>query len=463
MAFSTAAFVCVFLPLVLSAHTMARKTHVQNTLLAMASALFYSAGSLAFLPLLAAIAGLNFIASCVFQHDKFRCRPVLAAVVILNIMPLVMTKYLDFFTLTINQVFSVSIPILNLTLPIGISFFTFQGMSYAIDVYRKPEIATRSFFAAFLYLSFFPQLVAGPIVKFDEICDQLKVRTITLPQLTSGTRRFIFGLSKKLLIADILAELVDGAFAADAALNGPLAIMASIGYSLQIYFDFSGYSDMAIGMGMLFGFKLPENFRYPYAASSVRDFWKRWHISLSSWFREYVYIPLGGNRKGIARTCANVMIVFLLTGLWHGANWTFVLWGLWHGLWSVAERTTPLGKLQGHITGHILTLIIVVLGFVFFRANSVTQAVRFVKAMFGGCPSSQAAYLLQQTLLQKKVIAAGVIGLFLSSGVQVLVWNQLKSNAIVQVSTYFAAIALLLMCMLRLAAGSFNPFIYFQF
>ena len=372
-------------------------------------------------------------------------------------------KYLDFFTYSANSLFGSSIPLAGLALPIGISFFTFQGLSYTMDVYREPEVGTRSFRELLLYISFFPQLIAGPIVKYHDVALQIRCRSASAQDMAAGCRRFIVGLSKKLLLADLLAVAVDAIYANSALCDARLSLAAGICYSLQIYFDFSGYSDMAIGMGRMFGFHFLENFDYPYTAGSIRDFWRRWHISLSSWFREYLYVPLGGNRKGCSRTCLNVTIVFFLTGLWHGASWTFVLWGLWHGLWSVMERITPLKKLSGTVCGHAYTLIVVMLGFMLFRADSLSQACTMIGSLFTGYGFSHEATLLLREVLTWKVIVATAVGILLSTGLQQMltVWAEKKPYR--NTAAYVGALALFALCMLRLASASFNPFIYFQF
>ena len=281
--------------------------------------------------------------------------------------------------------------------------------------------------------------------------------------MAAGCRRFIVGLSKKLLVADILAVAVDTLYANSALCDARFSLIAGVCYALQIYFDFSGYSDMAIGMGRMFGFHFLENFDHPYTASTIRDFWRRWHISLSTWFREYLYIPLGGNRKGLSRTCLNVLIVFFLTGLWHGASWTFVLWGLWHGLWSILERVTPLKKLSGTLFGHIYTLIIVMLGFMLFRADSIAQAFSMIGSIFTGYSFSQEAALLLREVLSWKVVIAAAAGLLLSTGVQRRLSAWAKEKRPLRAAAYVSALALFALCILRLASASFNPFIYFQF
>ena len=463
MAFSSAAFVFAFLPIVFLLHCVIRNQRARNALLIAASLLFYSAGSLVHLPLLLAVAAVNFAAGLLFQRQVWRKKLVLILALVLNLGALVAFKYLDFFADSLNGLFGLSLSLPGIALPIGISFFTFQGLSYTLDVYRDREAGTRSFWDLLLYVSFFPQLIAGPIVKYHDVAQQIRSRSASAEDIAVGCRRFIIGLSKKLLLADILAVAVDALYANSALQDARLSLIAGLCYAMQIYFDFSGYSDMAIGMGRMFGFHFLENFDHPYTAGSIRDFWRRWHISLSSWFREYLYIPLGGNRKGLARTCLNVLLVFFLTGLWHGANWTFVLWGLWHGLWSVAERVTPLKKLSGTVIGHFYTLVIVVLGFMLFRADSIAQALSMIGSLFTGYGYSQEATLLLRDVMTWKVVAAAAVGVLLCTGLQRRLTAWAEKRQPFRAAAYVSALALFALCILRLASASFNPFIYFRF
>lgn len=462
MAFSSAAFLFAFLPIIFLLHSVLRDRRVKNALLIVASLLFYSAGSLRHLPLLLAVTVVSYLAGLLLQRD-IKCKKLLLTLtLILELGALFAFKYLDFFTSATNGIFGLSLPLADLALPIGISFFTFQGISYAIDTYRDPQSGTRSFWELLLFLSFFPQLIQGPILRFHDVAPQLRERTATLDDIAAGCRRFILGLSKKLLIADILSAAVDAIFAHTGQFDIRLSAAGAILYSLQLFFDFSGYSDMALGLGRMFGFQFKENFDHPYTASTVQEFWRRWHISLSLWFRDYLYIPLGGNRKGKLRTCLNVLIVFLLTGLWHGASWTFILWGLWHGLWSVLERVTPLKKLSGTVFGHIYTLLVVVLGFVLFRAGSVSQALS-VLGGFGCFRFAQEATLLLRGALTAKVITAAVFGILLSTGLQRKITAWAKDRKPLQTAAYAGALVLFALCILRLSASSFSPFIYAQF
>ena len=357
----------------------------------------------------------------------------------------------------------------GIVLPIGISFYTFQGMSYVIDVYRHPEWGTRNPGKLLLYISFFPQLIAGPIVIYHDVADQIDRRELT-PELTlSGLRRFILGFGKKILLANSTGEIADAVFAMTAdQLDFRLAWLGAVCYTLQIYFDFSGYSDMAIGLGRMFGFRFLENFNLPYASKSIKEFWRRWHISLSSWFRDYLYIPLGGNRKGAARTNLNKFIVFFATGLWHGANWTFVLWGLWHGLFSTLEGIGVIPRrLRESRLGHVYTMLVVILGFTLFRADTLADAGVMFTAMFTGFSIDPTNTLALIALLDAKAVFLLVTALLFAFGVPQWVWRQLQQRGLPQrAETAAAALgysALFGVSVLTLAGATFNPFIYFQF
>lgn len=462
MAFSSAAFVFAFLPAVFLLHLVIRGRLARNVLLLLASLLFYSAGSLPHLPLLVGVTLLNYLAGLLFRKRLRIRKAVLAVTLCLNVAVLALFKYLGFFGGVIGDLTGLSLRLPALALPIGVSFFTFQGMSYAIDVYRDPDSGTTDFFELLLYISFFPQLIAGPIVQYHDVAPQLRRRAADVRQMAEGFRRFIVGLSKKLLLADVLGTAVDALYARTDLLDARTALLVGIAYCLQIYFDFSGYSDMAIGMGRMFGFRFPENFDHPYTGSSIREFWRRWHISLSMWFRNYVYIPLGGSRRGLARTCFNTFVVFLLTGLWHGAMWTFVLWGLWNGAWLILERTTPLKKVSHTLFGHVYMLLIVMLGFILFRAESLTQAGRICRALADFRFEREGTILLRG-VLSAKVLAAGAVAVFLSTGLQRKLAEKLRRSSGCQAAEYAASLLCLALCVLRIASVSFNPFIYFRF
>ena len=375
MVFSSAIFLFCFLPAVFVIDRLLPKQAWKNVWLALASIVFYAFGQLAYVPLFLGSVVLNYGMGLLLRGDGSHRKAAVAAAVVLNLGILCMFKYTDFLLSNLNALLGSSIPLPGIELPIGISFFTFQGLSYVIDVYRDPESGTDNFFKVLLYIAFFPQLIAGPIVKYHDIAAQIDCRSTTPGATAAGFQRFITGLGKKLLLsnaAGLIADTVFDTLLPAGGLDWRLAWLGGICYTLQIYFDFSGYSDMAIGMGRMFGFTIRENFNYPYTASSMRDFWRRWHISLSTWFREYLYIPLGGNRKGKRRTECNRMIVFLCTGIWHGANWTFVVWGVVHGLLTVLEDVgvIPVDRLEksraGRAVCRVYTLLAVMLLLVVF-------------------------------------------------------------------------------------------------
>lgn len=350
----------------------------------------------------------------------------------------------------------------GIELPIGISFFTFQAMSYVIDTYRDPSLCQKNLGHLMLYISFFPQLIAGPIVRYSDIAEQIRERNASSEDIANGLRRFIFGLAKKLLISNVVGYAADQIF----AMNGGNAIAAwsgAIFYCLQIYYDFSGYSDMAIGLGHMFGFHFKENFRYPYAATSIQDFWRRWHISLSEWFKSYLYIPLGGNRKGEVRRVINRYIVFFMTGLWHGASWNFVLWGLMHGTFLVLEGG-PLKVLKKHkVISRVYTLVVVAIAFVLFRAETLTQAGTYIATMFTGWTLSGEAMTQFLTLLTPWFLFITAMGIVFSVPVKEWIERLEQRSQVWTYVSYVVSMALFILCVLNLSSSTFNPFIYFRF
>ena len=385
MVFSSAVFLFLFLPLVLLIYynPFIRSRSFRNIFLFLASILFYAWGEPVYVLLMLSSILVNWMfGRFIMAGRNSTVITVLAAVY--NLAFLFVFKYLDFAITNCNNLLNLSIPLFGIELPIGISFYTFQAMSYVIDVKRKPELAQRSLLDVGLYIACFPQLIAGPIVRYETVALQIRERKETWDGFTVGLRRFLWGLAKKVILANQLAKYADLAFDGTALSTG-LAWLGAAAYMLQIYFDFSGYSDMAIGLGRMFGFRFDENFNYPYAASSITDFWRRWHISLSTWFRDYVYIPLGGNRVRPARHILNLFLVWLLTGIWHGANWTFILWGLIYFLLLMLEKYTPLKRMPKFF-GHIYTLLFVCLCWVLFRATSLHGALDYLKAMVGAAP-----------------------------------------------------------------------------
>ena len=476
MVFSSVIFLFLFLPIVLGGYYLLPKRETKNFWLIAASLLFYAFSGLWYVLLLLFSVFCNYLAGLFVSGRK----GVLYAAVAVNLGVLGVFKYLTFLVRTVNQLPGVAITVPSIVLPVGISFFTFQGLSYVIDVYRNERLKSTRFWEVLLYIALFPQLVAGPIIRYEDVADEIKNRRHTLEQLANGLRRFIVGLSKKLLIADVCGSVVTLIYSAESAtLDSRTAWLAAVCYLFQIYFDFSGYSDMAIGLGLCFGFHFKENFNYPYISANIQEFWRRWHISLSTWFREYLYIPLGGNRKGKAKTYRNKLIVFFCTGLWHGANWTFIVWGLWHGFFIVAEDAVKklfgLGK-HGKsrqnpvetVLKHIYTLLVVLIGFVIFRADNMGQAFSMIGAMFSGIRvSAQTGLLLAQCLTPLTMFAL-LLGLVGSTPVLPLVCRKAEQQTgsvyvCFQVLSYVGALALLLVDILHLSAASYVPFIYFQF
>ncbi len=469
MVFSSPIFLFVFFPVTYLVCRLLPSSRLRNGWLALASLVFFAFGQLPYLVLLLASVTANYLFGLWLQTGSRR-KLAAGLAVFVNLLALGTFKYLDFLIGTANGLLGTSLPLQKIVLPIGISFYTFQGLSYVIDVYRRPERGTRNFGKLLLYISFFPQLIAGPIVIYHDVSHQIDAREFT-PELTlTGLERFIGGLGKKLLLANTAGRVADAVFAMTAGeLDLRLAWLGAVCYTLQIYFDFSGYSDMAIGLGRLFGFRFLENFDLPYTARSIREFWRRWHISLSSWFRDYLYIPLGGNRLGARRTAFNKFFVFFATGLWHGANWTFVLWGLWHGLFSTLEGAGLVPKrLRESALGHVYTMLVVILGFTLFRADDLAQAGLMFSRMFTGFSLTAAHTLALRALLDAKTVCLLCIAALLAAGLPQRLWKAAIERSVklfplsgtVQVLGCAGVFAL---SVLNLASTTFNPFIYFQF
>ena len=471
MVFSSLVFLCIVLPVVLILHTVVGSLKAKNGLLLAASLLFYAYGEPVYVFLMLLSALFNYLFALAI--DKKRSRTLLVLAVVVNIGILGVFKYTGFLLSTLNVLTGLGIPVPQITLPIGISFFTFQAMSYVIDVYRDHVSAQRSYGKVLLYISFFPQLIAGPIVRYVDVAREIDERTVDILTIAFGLRRFLVGLGKKVLLSNAMAATADYIFNEGAAnINLLAAWIGAIAYLMQIYYDFSGYSDMAIGLGRMFGFHFKENFNHPYIADSMQGFWRRWHISLSTWFKDYVYIPLGGNRKGKLRTVLNRIIVFFLTGLWHGANWTFVVWGLFHGFFLLLEEFFPFIKKLPKVLRHIYTLLAVTVGFVIFRADTIGEGILFIGKMFGGFDFSAAAMsfslqALSPYFLFMLVMAILCCGPFekIIARVQALdtKGTLTKRETIVLYLTFVGAGLLLIWCLFRLAGGSYNPFIYFRF
>ena len=467
MLFSSIPFLYYFLPLVLAVYFLTPRAG-KNAVLFLSSLLFYAWGEPRFciFMLLSILQGYVFGRLIEkYAQNKKRSKLFLTASVALSLALLAYCKYADFFLSSVNAVTGLSFKLLHVTLPIGISFYTFQILSYVVDVYRGEVPAQKSFLKLGTYIAMFPQLIAGPIVRYADIAPQLDSRQTTLEDVSSGACRFVIGLSKKVLLANVLYELIT-AFQQSRDLSVLYFWLYAVSFALQLYFDFSGYSDMAIGLGRIFGFRFQENFNYPYISGSITEFWRRWHISLGSWFRDYVYIPLGGNRVSKAKWLRNILVVWMLTGLWHGASWNFVLWGLGFAVLLVAEKLVYGRLLQRtHVLKHVYTLLLVTLSFVLFNADSVSEAFSQLGAMFGagGLPlvSMEGVYYLKSY--------AGTF-LFAAIGATPLVSNAIsrfgKTRFGAQALTVLqplVMLALLAACTAFLVDGSFNPFLYFRF
>jgi len=472
MVFSAPVFLFLFLPGVLALY-FATPPRGRNLSLLVASLVFYGWGEPRFLAIMLVSALFNYAFALAIAAAA-RPRIVLAGAVAVNLGILAVYKYGDFVVINVDAVLErFGVPAIappGLALPLGISFFTFHALSYLIDVYRRRVPAQRNPLAVALYIALFPQLIAGPIVRYATIAPEIAQRHTTWEDIVSGIRRFVVGLGKKVLIANTLAAPADAIFGLPPSeLTAGAAWFGVACYSLQIYFDFSGYSDMAIGLARVFGFHFPENFCYPYVSRSLTEFWRRWHISLSTWFRDYLYISLGGNRRGPARVYLNLVIVFVFCGLWHGASWAFLVWGLYHGAFLVAERITrgDRGRGRWRPLAHVYALLVIMLGWVLFRAPSLTHAwdMLVVMAGFGGAevPRWVWIYLDGERAL---AFAAGVIG---SMPALALLerWHARVASGAAQGAVSLARAGCLLLVLLgsaiRLAAGTHNPFIYFRF
>ncbi|MBE6659241.1 MAG: MBOAT family protein [Ruminococcaceae bacterium] len=468
MVFSSTVFLFLFLPAVWLLYLLIPSKYitVRNVLLGIASLLFYAYGEPIYIAIMLLSVLFNYcaarsIGTAIAASDDRRRKLLTGFAVVINLIILGFFKYVPWLC----SLLPFDVPLPGLSLPVGISFYTFQVLSYVLDVSRGKSAVQKNYFNLLLYISFFPQLIAGPIVAYDDIELQLSERTVTLDGTARGIRRFVQGLSKKLLISNTAAVIADAAFAS-AEPSFALAWAGALCYSIQIYFDFSGYSDMAIGLASMFGFSICENFNYPYSAVTIRDFWRRWHISLTNWFRTYVYIPLGGNRCSSARTIFNRIFVFFLTGIWHGANFTYILWGLWHGGLMMLERVCGFDRLEKkrawQLPLRIYTLLCVVLGFVMFRAPSVGAGFSFIGAMFsfGGNPADALGYFSPYTVLMlgagllfSAPILPAVRDRMIACGRE-SVWNGVLS---------VLCIPLFLLCVMTLASSAFNPFIYYIF
>lgn len=438
---------------------------LKNIWLLMASVFFYAWGEPKYVILILLSTFVNYYLGLVIDNQDAisRRRVALIVSVLFNIGILVYFKYSTFFAEIVQFLIRVNLEntllVSHSPMPIGISFFTFQILSYQIDVYRRNVPAQKSLYKLALYIMLFPQMIAGPIVRYSDIAGEIEHRNISLALAYSGLKRFMLGFSKKILISNAMGAVADYAYG-NIGISGALSWLGALCYMLQIYYDFSGYSDMAIGMGRMAGFHFQENFKYPYAASSVQDFWRRWHISLSSWFRDYVYIPLGGNRKGKTRTYLNLLVVFFITGLWHGASYNFIVWGMYHGLFLCLERVGGkdiLKKLPKPLV-HIYTLFVVLIGWVFFRANTLGDAAAVIAIMFSHSRWNWPAIL---PMVNKEAVFFFVVAVLLMFGIPQRVKDTVQRRAVILED--ICILSVFVIGLLYMVGSDFNPFIYFRF
>ncbi len=468
MVFSSITFLFFFLPLVLVLYFLSPGIRLKNTLLLLLSWVFYAWGEGELVILMILSSAFNYLIGLWINRSKTSSFPLFIGVAG-NLLTLIYFKYIGLLVGSIDAIIGTEWNNgIDIHLPIGISFFTFQSISYIVDLQRGNVKVQKNPFDLMLYISLFPQLIAGPIVRYTQIERDLADRKHSIDGFVSGIKRFCIGLAKKVLIANVMGEI------SDEILDMPndemyyaLSWFAISAYALQIYFDFSGYSDMAIGLGRMFGFHFPENFNYPYIASSIKEFWRRWHITLSTWFRDYLYIPLGGNRKGIGRVYFNLIVVFFITGMWHGGTWNFVLWGLMHGMFLIIERLgfdKVLSK--SRVVGHIYTILVVLLAWVLFRIPDWTEAVSFYKSLVRFAPFSEG--LLLTELLDREYIIMFVLGILFCMPVRYpLLKVKHTFSATVQAWLEYPAmiyhLLLLLLSVMSIASSTYNPFIYFRF
>lgn len=468
MLFSSMTFLFVFMPLVMAVYFLSKK-EIRNYVLLIASIIFYAWGEPRYLAIMIITILVNYAGAILLdKHYSSRQRLwIVSLTIVLDLSFLFYFKYFNFVVDNINGVLATDFQLLDVIMPIGISFYTFQAMSYLIDVYRREVPAQKDVYKLALYIVLFPQLVAGPIVKYHDVCEQIDNRTIEFKNVIIGFKRFITGLAKKVLIANTLAEVVDKIFAqAPENLTTGVSWLGAVAYCLQLYYDFSGYSDMAIGLGLMFGFRFLENFNYPYISKSITEFWRRWHISLATWFKLYLYIPLGGNRKGAVRTYWNLFAVFLVTGIWHGAAWSYVAWGIWNGIFIVIERFFGLDKDKNDrwyvsAVKHVYAFFTIVWGMIIFRAESLSYAYEYICRMlhidvtkhlpdYDYGVNNKFAIMLIVGLICAMPVCRNLIYIKYEHKVQ---------RTLVNIWLFL----LFFWSTISLAASTYNPFIYFRF
>lgn len=466
MVFSSTIFLCVYLPLVLLGYYICPKKG-KNLFLLIVSLIFYAWGEPKYVFLMIFSILVNYVFGLLMdkhRENKKRLKLMLVISVIIDLGLLSVFKYTDFIITNINSVFGAGFDLLNIALPIGISFYTFQAMSYTIDVYRDNVRVQRNLIDFGMYITMFPQLIAGPIVRYSDVQDQLAERNVTTADFSEGIMRFVVGLGKKVLLANQMGAVWTQIYALGGDISALMAWTGAAAYTFQIYFDFSGYSDMAIGLGRMFGFKFPENFRYPYESVSITDFWRRWHITLSTWFKEYLYIPLGGNRRGLARQALNLLIVWTLTGFWHGAGWNFVMWGLYYFAILFIEKLFLLKALDKlpRFFRHAYALLLIVIGWVIFASDDVSVMLPYLGSMFGanGALGGMDVYtLLTRAAL---MVICCVASTELPRRLFVTAAGKMNEKAAFTVKSVLT-LTLLALSVVFLIGDSYNPFLYFRF
>jgi len=482
LVFSETVFLLMFFPAIIIFYHLSKNRIYKNTVLLLASLFFYAWGEPFFVFVMMFSVLINWLIGLKIssKQEKKQKKKWLVIGVTYDILLIVFFKYLTFITQNIGLLINKNITV-EIALPIGISFFTFQIMSYIFDIYYGKAKLQKNYFDLLLYISMFPQLIAGPIVRYQTIADEINDRTELREEFVNGLGRFVIGLSKKILISNYVAVIADnafGLFGEGEQISVLTAWLGAIAYTLQIYFDFSGYSDMAIGMGLMFGFHFEENFKYPYIAKSISDFWRRWHISLSTWFRDYVYIPMGGNRVSKGRWILNTFTVWLLTGIWHGANWTFIAWGMFYFVLLMAEKLLKYPEKMKWFS-HIYTIFFVIIGWVLFRADSISAAIGYIKTMFGGAYTVVDKLSMYYLNSGKWVFIAGII-----LSLPIIPWIKKKVDSfalntqsenltirkkasllmtICDVSRAVFLLAAFLLCLFVSVESTYNPFIYFNF
>ena len=476
MLFSSMTFISIFLPLVCGIYLLSKK-EFHNMILLIASIIFYAWGEPRYLAIMLLTIIINYFGAIGVNKFNNHRKTILYSILIANISFLIYFKYFNFIITNCNNLFHSHISALDIVMPIGISFYTFQALSYVIDVYRGECEVQKDIYKLALYICLFPQLIAGPIVKYHDVAEQITDRDVNFEKVTYGIKRFIIGLSKKVLLANTMGLVVDKIFTQSPdAFTTPVAWLGAICYSFQLFFDFSGYSDMAIGLGSIFGFKFLENFNYPYISKSITEFWRRWHISLSTWFKQYVYISLGGNRCGMLKTVRNLGIVFLLTGIWHGAAWNFAFWGIWHGIFIIIEKVLNIKEFENkphsvfiNILRHFYCILTFVIGWVMFRADSMSYAGKYILNMFGclnlntQLNNYSISYYGDTWEIMIFIIAAlCCTPVFNRIKLYTQTTDSLKEKWIGGLTNLWF-ILLFILSIASIAASTYNPFIYFRF